>query len=161
MIKICFDSSALGKLLDLPLLDSKNFLATDRLLKSMINNRKNFDLFISPVFITELIAAPSKIRTATAIMIKKLNMSIIPTNPQAESLAKFYLQQKVLPKNSLLDLLHIAYASIAECDFLLSFDNHFLREKTVNLVSKINREQNIFVPKIISPLTFLEQWEKK
>ncbi|GHT20788.1 hypothetical protein FACS189419_00560 [Planctomycetales bacterium] len=158
MIKICFDSSAIGKLVDSPLDDAKNTVAMIRLMKRINAERERFELVITPVFTEELLAAAKNIINGTTAILKDFHFSTIQNNSNAKTLANLYLAKKVLSSKSYNDLLHIAFASVFGADYLVSCDKHFLNEKTKRMVTSINTEQGIFVPKLVSPSTLLKQW---
>ncbi|GHT12355.1 hypothetical protein FACS1894170_07080 [Planctomycetales bacterium] len=158
MIKICFDSSAIGKLVDSPLDDAKNTLAMIRLMERINAERERFELVVTLEFLDELNAAPKKVIQDTIKILESFCFVEIQENPNAETLANLYLEKKVLPSKSYSDLRHIAYASLAGADYVVSCDKHFLHEKTNRMISAINAEQGISVPKLVSPLTLLKQW---
>ncbi|GHT17098.1 hypothetical protein FACS1894189_2340 [Planctomycetales bacterium] len=129
-----------------------------RLMERINAERKRFELVVTPVFTEEMDAAPEEIILKTAAILTERHFAFLVADFNAKVLADLYLAKKVLTKKSSSDLLHIAYASLAGADFLVSCDKHFLNEKTKRMISAINTEQGIAVPKLVSPLTLLKQW---
>jgi hypothetical protein len=118
-------------------------------------------LFVSPIFNYEIKFSPLELIKKTDKVIETYNILTLPEFPVAHNavfnLVEIYLDNHVLTNKHYFDLSHIAFASIFSCDFLISCDfAHIVRQRTIRLIQKINTEQNIFVPNIVTHQTFLE-----
>jgi hypothetical protein len=62
----------------------------------------------------------------------------------------------MIPIQYIFDAYHIASASLGRFDALVTWNfEHILREKTERLLETINREKNIYVPKLRSPEVYV------
>ncbi|MDR3197210.1 MAG: hypothetical protein LBU34_05005 [Planctomycetaceae bacterium] len=151
--KICFDTSAVCSLFD----NSHNTPVVARMFDYLDHNSESFGLYASPIFYNEVAVGSEQLVEKIDKIIKTYNIAPIPDSLSAISLTEIYLQKQVLTENHLGDLAHIAYASVSSCDYFITCDKkHIVRQKTIDLVQKINTEQNIFVPKIVTPSNFME-----
>jgi hypothetical protein len=114
-------------------------------------------LFASPIFYIEVNQSQKRLFELIAEVLAIPNIISLPYSTKAIQLTEIYLQKQVLTENHWGDLAHLAYASVFSCDYFITCDKkHLVRKKTIDYVQKINTEQNIFIPQIVTPLTFLE-----
>jgi hypothetical protein len=152
-LKICFDTSTISSLYD----NSANTAPSISLFKLFQQTPNRFDLILSPAFYIEIYKAPKWILNEVHKITSKLKFSKMPESIEAGTLAKLYVEKGVLSEKHFVDLLHIAYSSIFCCNYFISCDKtHIVRERTIKYIQNINSGQNIFVPEIITPSTFLE-----
>jgi predicted nucleic acid-binding protein len=151
--KICFDTSAICSLFD----NSQNTPAVVSLFDFFKHNSKSFKLFASPIFYIEVDKSQKRLFNLITAFLANSNIIRLPHSINAIQLTEIYIQKQVLTENHLSDLAHIAYASVFSCDYFITCDKkHIVRQKTIDFVKNINTQQNIFVPQIVTPSTFLE-----
>lgn len=153
MQKICFDTSTVCSLFD----NSTNTKEVVKLFDCFAEKLNSFQLFVSPIFSHEINFSPIELIDKIADIIETYNIAKLPKSQKTDYLVEIYLKEKVLTFNHYFDLSHIAYASIFSCDFFITCDiAHIARKRTIQLVQKINTEQNIFIPDIVTPSIFME-----
>ncbi|MGL6225337.1 MAG: hypothetical protein ACRC10_01775 [Thermoguttaceae bacterium] len=71
-------------------------------------------------------------------------------------MAQLYLDGEVLGKKHYRDLLHIAYAVISHCDYIISWNfKHFVNIQTITRVNAVNRDNHLSPLFILSPEAFI------
>lgn len=79
-----------------------------------------------------------------------------PSGIEVEKLAHEYVRIGMIPIQYIFDAYHIASASLGRFDALVTWNfEHILREKTERLLEMINREKNIYVPRLRSPEVYV------
>jgi hypothetical protein len=150
--KICFDTSTISSLFD----NSSHFQSLTTLFHFFQKYPAQFLLAASPIFFNEVFNGSQKLIENISTVLHQYHIVALPNSIDAFRLAECYVQKKVLTENHYNDLAHIAYASVFSCDYLVSCDQrHIVRQQTIVNIKTINTQQNIFVPKIVSPLQFL------
>jgi hypothetical protein len=150
--KICFDTSTISSLFD----NSSNSQTVTTLFHFFQKYPAQFLLAASPIFYNEVFNGSQKLIKDVSTVLDQFNIVALPNSVHAFRLAECYVQKNVLTENHYNDLAHIAYASVFSCDYLVSCDQrHIVRQQTITNVKTINTQQNIFVPKIVTPLQFL------
>jgi hypothetical protein len=87
---------------------------------------------------------------------ESLEFTEIPENEDADKLANIYAEQGVLNVKNLDDLTHIAYATVACCDYIVSWNfKHFVNINTIERVKLVNEANNYKNVSIISPFYFI------
>jgi predicted nucleic acid-binding protein len=72
-------------------------------------------------------------------LIAKYGISVIPMSEKAEYLADAYVISGIIPKNFLTDAIHIATATVAGIDFIVSLNfKHIVKQKTIMESENIN-----------------------
>jgi hypothetical protein len=155
--KICFDTSTVCSLFD----NSQNTPTVVRMFDFLDRNSNSFQLVVSPVFSYEIKDAPEQLIEKTDKIIEIYHITKLPesntTNDTIANLVDLYINNQVLTSKHYQDLAHLAYASIFSCNFFITCDKkHLARQNTINRIQKINTQQNIFVPKIVTPSIFME-----
>jgi predicted nucleic acid-binding protein len=106
---------------------------------------------LSEVTAAEVIRAPEQVRDVYAEL---LNMGgeVLTLNPEVLNLRTSYLEKAVLGKRFENDLLHIALATVAEVDVLVSWNfRHIVRLDKIRLFNAINLELGYKALTIYSP----------
>lgn len=117
---------------------------------------KDFELgrlcpVISDVVLEELSNAPEEVLEIMAD-IRELTVEWIAKTREAELLAEEYLKQKILTSNYLSDALHIAMATIAKVDVLVSWNfRHIVHYDKIRLFNAVNLQQGYGQLEIRSP----------
>ena len=113
-------------------------------------------MFISPVTLDELRDAKTEEkRRASASFLETLTHTELPENEEAENLAWIYIIDEVMSEARLDDLRHVAYAVVARCDYVVSWNmRHLANAKTEIRVNRVNANENYTKISIVSPEHF-------
>jgi predicted nucleic acid-binding protein len=109
-----------------------------------------FQAYVSDVVIGEIERAPHCIRDELKALVGDL--PILALSVEAESLAERYVQEGVFTPRDLNDALHVAVATVAGLDYLVSWNfRHLVKVKTRRLVNLINVVEGYRTVEIIAP----------
>jgi len=98
-----------------------------------------YELFVCPVFTTEVKKATAKQLAHINELIEELHIEILPENDEATTLAQEYKKRPL--KTAKGDRLHLAYATVFECDTVVSWNMHDLvNEATYKGTWDVNTE---------------------
>jgi len=121
-----------------------------------------YDVFISPMVYEELEECPEPKRSLLYEKMALLDLIELPATNVVKMLADEYIKYGVLTDKSLNDCLHIAYATVNNCDVLVSWNfRHLVRFKTsdmVKIVNTINRYREII---IASPAMLIDDGDEE
>jgi len=115
-----------------------------------------YELFVSPVTIEELRGTEfEEKRQASTVFLEELAHTELPNNKEAENLAWIYIIDDVMSAARLDDLRHVAYAVVARCDYVITWNmRHLAREQTVRRVNAVNAVENYGKISITTPEFF-------
>lgn len=83
-------------------------------------------------------------------------LHVLEVDEKARATAKVYIERKLMPMNPLGDALHLALASHAGCDLLVTWNYRHLANRTkLDRIRRVNGELGLFVPLIVSPRDLL------
>jgi predicted nucleic acid-binding protein len=75
-------------------------------------------------------------------LLSNYGITIIPANPEIERLADVYIAAGVIPKKHATDALHIASATVANLDYIISLNfKHIVKHKTIIETEIINARE--------------------
>jgi predicted nucleic acid-binding protein len=141
--RIYIDTSVIGGYFD------KEFESTTRELFEEVLQGE-YKIVISSVTEGELELAPKQVKTLLNDL--KINYELIKLTDEAVELATEYLSEKVVGKTSYDDCLHIAIATIARLDFLVSWNfKHIVNIKRIRGYNGINIKNGYPAIEIRSP----------
>ena len=141
--RIYIDTSVIGGYFD------KEFESTTRELFEEVLQGE-YKIVISSVTEGELEQAPEKVKTLLYDL--KINYELINLTDEAVELATEYLSENVVGKTSYDDCLHIAIATIARLDFLVSWNfKHIVNIKRIRGYNGINIKNGYPAIEIRSP----------
>jgi predicted nucleic acid-binding protein len=70
---------------------------------------------------------------------QKLGCTELPRQSEADDLAKLYVSEEILSEKHIDDLTHVAYAVLARCDYIISWNmKHLVRIRTIDRVNAVN-----------------------
>ena len=116
-----------------------------------------YELYISPVVELEVDNCPEPKRSTLKTFLLELDCIALPADPKAEDLVEMYIAEGVLAAQHHNDLSHIAYAVVADCDFIVSWNfKHFVNERTPTRVNVVNAKHEYRAVTILSPSAFME-----
>jgi hypothetical protein len=111
-----------------------------------------FELYSSEVVVGELRRAPESRRSKMIGLHDKLSPTVLGITAEALELSKEYVARQLIPERYDNDALHIAIATVAEIEFLVSWNfKHIVKDQTRDRVNATNllagfREVKIRVP---------------
>jgi hypothetical protein len=101
-----------------------------------------FQPFTSEYVTLELEAATDALRGERLRLIKDYGITEIPACDEAERLADAYLSMGIIPEKYITDALHIAVATIAGLDCIVSLNfRHIVKHKTILETEYINARE--------------------
>ena len=111
-----------------------------------------FTVLISQLTVDELQGAPSQVQR----VFKELpadNVVFVPADPEATALAQAYMDANILGKSSLADALHVATATVAGADLILSWNfRHIVNYDRIHKYNGVNALRGYPPIEIHSPL---------
>lgn len=106
---------------------------------------------VSDISEAELIRAPDHVRLLLK-EIKGKQLEVIKLSDEAEALAAAYIKERIVSKNSEVDTQHIAIATIAQVDLLVSWNfKHIVNYNRIRLYNAINLKLGYKMLEIRSP----------
>lgn len=121
-------------------------------------------LFVNGIYIQvlsvhtlrELSGAPEKVR-AHLLDIPESFQIIIEDTPEADALAEAYLSHRIVGPGSRSDALHVALATVAHVDVLVSWNfKHIVNLDRIRLFNAVNLEQGYGLIEIRTPREVLQ-----
>jgi predicted nucleic acid-binding protein len=142
--RIYVDTSVIGGCLDEEFTKDSN-----RLLESAKEGRIIF--VVSDVVLRELNRAPKEVQHVYEL-IPDESIELLPETMEALQLANAYVAANVVSRKSQNDAIHVAYATIARVDAIVSWNfKHIVRLDRMKGYNRVNFEQGYGVLQIISP----------
>lgn len=109
-------------------------------------------VLLSTVTLREISLAPISVQTVLKCIPEK-QIEEISLSPEIEELAQEYLNEKILSNTSINDALHIAAATIANADLILSWNfKHIVNFNRIRGYNNINTKQGYKIMTILCPL---------
>lgn len=116
-----------------------------------------FDCVVSNTVLEEVEKAPAGKRARLRKLLTSRPFRVLPATPEAHRLARRYLDEGVIPRKYYNDALHIAIASVAGVDGIVSWNmRHIVRLKTKIQVERVNRSLGYPAIHIATPEEVLE-----
>jgi len=101
-----------------------------------------FDIYISDVVLKEVDQASEEKMAQLRRLIVQFMPTILAWEPTVKELADAYLQNKVLPPKARRDAQHIAFATVNELDYVVSWNLRHIanvrRQEKVNAINRLN-----------------------
>ena len=111
----------------------------------------DLQLVLSELTLLELASAPEPVRAVLEI-VPDSHIEVVRLTPEADELARHYLAEGILPENMLADAQHIAMASIAGVDALVSWNfRHMVNLTRIRRYHEVNRKLGYSTIEIRSP----------
>ena len=122
--------------------------------------RQRYVAVLSDVTAVEIAPAPAFVRALHAEMLA-LPAKLVEVNDDTVSLMQHYAERSVLGQRFMNDMLHIALATIAEVDVLVSWNfKHIVRLDKIRLFNAVNLEQGYKPLTIYSPREVISHAEE-
>jgi predicted nucleic acid-binding protein len=108
-------------------------------------------LVLSELTLTELALAPESVRAVLAT-VPDSHIEVVQLTPAAGELARRYLAEGILPANMLADAQHVAMATIAQVDALVSWNfRHMVNLPRIHRYHRVNAQLGYSTIEIRSP----------
>jgi predicted nucleic acid-binding protein len=114
--------------------------------------RGEFIVLVSQITVDELAAAPTTVQQVLKELASDA-LVLVPAGPEAAKLAQAYLDAGVLGHSSLADALHVATATVAGADLILSWNfQHIVNYARIHKYNGVNALRGYPPIEIHSPL---------
>ncbi|GHS92642.1 hypothetical protein FACS1894139_11960 [Planctomycetales bacterium] len=124
--------------------------------------RGEFEPYTSDYVTDELVLAPEPKRSRMMELIAQYGIRIISANEEIARLSERYRENGAVPPKKKLDATHIAAATIAGVDYILSLNfRHINKAKTKRLTEMVNLNAGYRGVVICSPKEALENGKQK
>ncbi len=129
--------------------------ATKRLFEEIKQGK--FEPYVSAVVIQEIENASEKKRLQLVSIFDKYKIAVISAEDEMEELADVYVSEGLVPPKYRNDALHIAVATVADMDIMVSWNfKHIVKMKTITLVGYLNEREGYRNIRIFSPEEVIE-----
>lgn len=143
-LRIYVDTSVIGGCFDVEFVTWSDALIRDFRAKRLIP-------VLSDVTAAEIAAAPAAVRVLHQELLG-LSGGVLPVTKAVLALVAAYEARRILPKRFAADLTHIALATIAEVDAIVSWNfKHIVRLEKIRLFNAVNIELGYRALSIVSP----------
>lgn len=117
-----------------------------------------FLLVISPIVLLEIDNCPKPKKEQLIDLLARISYTVLQQSDEVSQLVNSYLEEEVLGASHLRDLSHIAYATVARCDFIVSWNmKHFVKATVIDRVQAANMLNHYMSPYIATPTIFIEE----
>lgn len=116
-----------------------------------------FILVLSELVLRELENAPDRVRTIVG-RIPATSIEPVPLSPEAEELAAAYVEDGAIGSGMRADALHIAIATVARVDVLVSWNfKHIVNLKRIHAYNAVNLKRGYPLLEIRTPREVLDE----
>lgn len=138
-----------------PSQDSTLRTITNEFFRLVAAQSDQYETFISPVTESELAEAPDEKETFFASFLAMFPHTVLPENIEVQSLASLYIAENILTDKHVDDLRHVAYAVLARCDHIVSWNmRHLVNPRTMSRVNDTNVLNRYPTISIVTPSFF-------
>ncbi len=126
---------------------TRDWWGTARLTESLVTSAAVLD---------ELDRTPEPKRTDCLTLVQRL--PLLEITSEVKALVQTYIEHKIMPADTGGDALHLALATLHECDILVSWNcRHIANASKSDHIRRINGRLGYDTPKLITPLELLEE----
>jgi predicted nucleic acid-binding protein len=116
----------------------------------------SYELHTSEIVVDELSAGTSRIVPLRLALLK--NIPVLSVTPQVIARADTYISHKLMPRNPSADAYHLALASSAECDLIVTWNcKHLANPNKFTHIRRINQRMGLRMPEIVTPQELLRR----
>lgn len=121
--------------------------------------RGHYTLVISEVVEREILAgAPPDVQRFFYIMVPYAD--VLPLTPDVAALGLAYLAAGVVPPSQAADALHVAFATLGNCDVVASWDEqHIVRPSRIAAYNQVNYQRGEPIIEFYRPDDFLRKYQ--
>jgi predicted nucleic acid-binding protein len=111
-----------------------------------------FEVFISQIVLDEIGKASNEKSRLMMAAVNEIKCLSVPLSKETYLLSEYIISQKILPKSSFYDSVHVAAAITASCDYLATWNmKHLASEKTNEGIRLITLKNNYAQLQIVAP----------
>ncbi len=119
-------------------------------------HRSRYELVTSESVIVEL-TEPGFARSAECLGLLK-DIHVLTVDDEVRGTAEVYVRNLVMPRGHVGDSLHLAFASVHQVDYLLTWNcQHLANPSKVTHITTINRRLGLLTPIILTPQMLVEE----
>lgn len=118
---------------------------------------ERYELLTCTTVLEELAAGTSdRVRLRMELL---RELPLLAPSPEIDEIVKIYILHRLMPSRpSSADAMHLALASLSDCDFMVSWDSkHLANPNKVTHIHRINSALNLHVPELVTPQDLLER----
>jgi predicted nucleic acid-binding protein len=117
---------------------------------------EKFEVYTSDTVQAEISKCKQERRKLLESKLAEISHRVLGVDDEVVQLAGQYISNKILPNGSVDDSFHIAFAVIAGCDYIVSWNfRHMVNVRTINGVKVVNTLNNYKEIGIITPSMLL------
>jgi predicted nucleic acid-binding protein len=147
-MRLYLDTSVLGAMFDDEPPDRKE---KARLFFQRVKIRKD-TLYISDVVLDEIARAPERLQFSLNRVVKEVQPLVLPESGETLALAQAYVESRVVPVSSRDDARHVAIATVAGMEALVSWNfKHIVNVRRRRLVHSVNIRLGYPLIELVSP----------
>ena len=147
-MRLYLDTSILGAMFDDEPPDRKE---RTRLFFQRVKIRKD-TLYISDVVLDEIARAPEQLQFSLIRVVKEVQPLVLPESGETLALAQAYVESRVVPAGSRDDARHVAIATVAGMEALVSWNfKHIVNVRRRRLVHSVNIRLGYPLIELVSP----------
>jgi PIN domain. len=118
------------------------------------------EICLSEAVLEELHKCPELKLHQLIVFLGQIHYTLLKLDDEAMELAEKYISEGVLARKHLLDLIHLATASVNDCNILLSWNfSHIVQHKTMTGVNATNKRYGYGELLLLSPFSF--KWKEE
>ncbi|MCL2486955.1 MAG: PIN domain-containing protein [Oscillospiraceae bacterium] len=119
-----------------------------------------YDVVVSDVTLYEIAKSPEPKHTLFLSMLNEIQYHNVDQTDEAKRLCNLYFEVGGLPPKSKNDAMHIAIATVSECNVILSWNfKHIVNIRAMTAVDAVNLKEGYRQLRILSPTMLLEREE--
>ncbi|MBX7155377.1 MAG: type II toxin-antitoxin system VapC family toxin [Candidatus Kapaibacterium sp.] len=120
------------------------------------NYKDYYDCYISNYVVTEI--SRGDLYASVKRLESVQGLPLLPISNETDLLANLYFTELPIPEKSKVDAAHLAVAVHHNIDYIVSWNfKHIVNEHVRKLIEKINLENNLKTPRILSPEELMEK----
>lgn len=147
-VKLYVDTSVLGAMFDKEPIGRPE---TPQLFFETVRTRSD-TLYISDLVLEEINRAPDRVRFSLTTLIRQIRPLVLSESRESLSLADEYVAARVIPVSSRDDARHVAIATLAGSDALVSWNfRHLVNLRRKRLVHSVNIRLGYPLIELVSP----------
>ena len=117
-----------------------------------------FDLYLSDVVLFEINRCEIDLRQKLEDHLTKIDFQIIEIDERVRMLAEKYVQEAIIPTKYFDDALHLAAATYAEVDSVISWNfRHMVKLSTIRGVNGVNKMYGLKEIEILTPQSWIDE----
>jgi len=119
-----------------------------------------YEIVVSDIVFAELRRCSEPKRSILLRFLAEIEYNTIEISKEIRELAKEYIKNGIIPLKYIDDAIHIAAATVSQCDALVSWNfKHIVKLKTIQGINGVNKLVGYKEIQLVSPQMMLEEKE--